>query len=137
MIRIVIGVMAVMLSPMWQWQSVAGELMTLRLVEASNAGEGVTAEVKDVASILAAQLPFNSYRLVDRAKCKLPANQVVSMSRGYTVQCIGVQDNLTINVRERKSEILQTTVALKDGKPLVLGGFPSNKGKLLLILLAE
>ena len=137
MTRKLIVLIAVMLSPLLQGKSVAGDVVTLRLVEASNSGVGIPSELKDVGSILAAQLPFDSYRLVDRAKCNLPANQMISMARGYTVQCAGIQDNLTITVRERKSEILQTTVALKDGKPLMLGGFPSNKGKLLIILLAE
>ena len=117
--------------------SIAGEFVTLRLVEASNTDGGVPPELKDVGGILRAQLPFTNYRLVDRGKCNLPANQTIRMSRGYNIQCTGTQDNFTVNVRQRKSEILQTTVAIKDGKPLMLGGFPSDKGKLLLILLVH
>ncbi len=135
--RYAIVIFVVVLSQMWAMMSEAGELVTLRLVEASNTGDGVSPELKDVGSILKAQLPFKSYRLVDRGKCKLPADQSIGMSRGYRIRCTGVQDNFTIKIRQGKSEILQTTVALKDGKPLMLGGFPSNKGKLLLILLAK
>ena len=116
---------------------VAGDLVTFRLVEASNEGEGITPGLNDVESILISQLPFKRYGLIDRAECKLPANQVIKMSRGYTINCNGKQENFTVKVNQGKAEILQTTVALKDGKPLMLGGFPSGKGKLLLILLVK
>ena len=119
-------------------KGMAGEVVTIRLVEASNGGGGVAKELGDVASILKGQLPFNQYRLVDRNQCKLPAaKRSIKMARGYGLECQGEQDNFTVKVRHKKSEILQTTIALKDGKPLMLGGFPDDKGKLLLILLAQ
>ena len=135
--RYIILCTTLFLLPTFLGNGIAGDLLTIRLVEASNDGDGIDKGLRDIGSILKGQLPFKRYRLIDRGRCKLPAKQSIGLARGYNVECQGNQEHLTIKVRHRKSELLTTTVALRDGKPLMLGGFPDRKGKLLLVLLTE
>jgi len=115
----------------------AGNSVSIRLVHASNSGEGVEKGLEDIGKILQSQLAFKKYEMVDRKSCSLPADKTIKMTFGYLVKCLGTQENLTINVSQKKKELLKTTVSLQDGKPLILGGFPGEGGKLLLILLAK
>ena len=118
-------------------KGIAGDLVTIRFVEASNEEVGIDKGLEDIGSILKGQLPFKRYRLIDRSQCKLPAKKSIQLARGYHLKCQGKQEHLTIWVRHGKADLLHTTVALKDGKPLMLGGFPDSRGKLLLVLLAK
>jgi hypothetical protein len=38
---------------------------------------------------------------------------------------------------QKRDVLLRTTAALEDGKPLILGGFPSAGGRIILILLVR
>ena len=61
------------------WNSQAGELLSVRLVEATNNGKSTDNELSDVASILSTQLSFDSYKVVDRKTLRLPAKQCFKM----------------------------------------------------------
>ena len=115
----------------------AGDSVSIRLVHASNNGEGLEKGLEDIGKILQSQLSFKKYEMVDHKICSLPADKTIKMTFGYLVKCLGTQDNLTINVSRKKKELLKTTVSLQDGKPLILGGFPGEGGRLLLILLTK
>ncbi len=120
------------------WSAHASDRVVLRLVHASNEGsQGVDTTLDDVSSILTTQLPFSSYRLLDLKNADLPADKTVTMAQGIRVACRGMQNDLTVTVTKKNTELLKTTVVLKDGKPLILGGFPANTGKLLLILVGQ
>ena len=131
MALILLGVMAM------QAGANAGETVSIRLVEASNNGEASSKQLDDVSSILKSQLSYKTYKLIDQKSCGLPAKGTIKMQKGFELECIGKQDNFSITVHKSGNKLLQTTLDLKSGKPLILGGFPSGKNKLLLVLLAQ
>ena len=115
----------------------AGQTVSLRLVKASNEGQGVSKGLEDVGKLLQSQLPFKNYRMVDEKACSIPANKTIKMALGILVNCSGSQENFTINITQNGKELLKTTFSLLDNKPLILGGFPDKPGKLMLILLVK
>ena len=115
----------------------AGDRVSIRLVEASNNGSNISSKLQDVHSILQSQIAYKNYNLVGSTSCQLPADQTLKMAYGFKLKCSGKQQNFTLSVKQKKVELLKTTLNLKDGKPVVLGGFPHGKSKLLLILLVK
>ncbi len=111
--------------------------LSIRWVEASNTVQDNDHKLADVMAILTAQLPFTSYKLVDYKLIPLPAEYSTSLARGYQLKCHGQQSRLAVEVRHQNVDLLKTTVSLKDNKPLILGGFPTEDGKLILILVAD
>ena len=93
--------------------------------------------IKDVIGILQQNLPYQQFALLSSAKLTLPADNTVSGLGPYSVSCSGRQKSLNIVVSKGRSVLLSTTVSLRDGKPLVLGGFPSANGKHVLVILAR
>jgi hypothetical protein len=116
--------------------SLAGSL-SMRLVEASNTGSGIEKSLGDVASALKAQLPFSSYKLIASGATTLPANGSRTSLGGYTVTCAGPQTSLTIQITKGRQQLANTTVNLRSGRPLLLGGFPSKSGKLIVVFIAR
>jgi hypothetical protein len=112
--------------------------VSLRLVEASNSGGSSSGSLSDVIGILQKNLPFKTYTLKASGSASLPASsQSVSLD-GYSVTCNGSQENLSVAVKKGSKTIVNTSVALKKGKPFVLGGLPgSGGGSLVLILVAR
>jgi hypothetical protein len=117
----------------------AGDQLTLRLVDARNV-RGISAEDKelqDVNTVLRNSLPFNSFTLLDTQRIKLPADSTVAMARGFKVTCSGPQEKLTIRVEQGGKELLSTSVELQDSKPLIIGGFANQGGRLILVVVAR
>jgi len=116
---------------------IAGGTVSIRLVEASNAGEGVDGRLSDVVPVLKKSLVFKKYSLIASSSLKLPADgQTVKVGK-YTVTCTGSQRSLRIQIKQGKDPLLYTTASLSRGKPLVLGGFPSRTGRMILVFLAR
>jgi len=115
----------------------AGSRLAIRLVEANNRGGGVAGELGDVAELLKGNLPFNTFRLISAKSMALPAGGEVELGRGFRASCEGPQRGLTIRVTRDRKPVLNTTVELADGTPLILGGFPIDGGKMILVLLAQ
>jgi hypothetical protein len=109
--------------------------LSVRLVEATNDGSGIDGRLRDVAAAFG-DLSFNSYRLVDAADFPIPARETRAMG-GYEVACAGELGGLMITVRLRGQELLNTSVSLRPKKPLVVGGFPSRKGRMILVFVAR
>ncbi len=116
--------------------AVFGGSLSMRLVEVSNAGRGVDSSLKDVASALQGQLSFNSYRLVSSGSTALPAGNTKTSLSGYSVACDGPQNALTITILHGRKKLVSTTVNLRNGHPVLLGGFPSSGGKLIIVFVA-
>ncbi len=116
--------------------SAAGSL-SIRLVQASNRGQGVGDGLSDVAELLRGNMPFNTYALLATRSLALPADGAMPMGEGLTVRCSGRQGNLQVTVTRDGRAVLQTTVELQDGIPLIVGGIPTERGKLIFILLAR
>jgi hypothetical protein len=115
----------------------AGPTLTIRLVDASNSGQGAGGGLEDVAQLLKENLPFNSFRLVANRSMPLPANGTVSLAEGIQARCSGDQRNLSVAIERGGKAQIQSTVELRNNTPLILGGMPSDKGKLIVILLAK
>lgn len=116
---------------------IAGDKLGLRLVEATNDNSGVAPQLADVAQLLQRNMPFTGYRLVDTKTLPLPAKGAVEMKLGFSVSCAGTPDSLAVTVMHKRDVLLRTTAALENGKPLILGGFPSAAGRIILILLVR
>ena len=115
----------------------AGDTLNLRMVKVSNQGQGVDHGLSDVGPLLSSQLPFKRFRLVDEKNGNLKVSSTLSVAHGYTVQYSGSQADLNLIMRHENDEVLKTSVQLLDNKPLILGGFPSENGKLIFILIAK
>jgi hypothetical protein len=126
------------LALMWTaGDGVAGSLLSLRLVEASHAGQGMGVGLGDVANLLQNNLPYKSFQLLASRSMALPANGVASLSSGLVARCSGGQDNLSVVLERGGKKIMQTTVELRDGTPLIIGGISSAQGKLIIVLLTK
>ena len=117
--------------------AIAGERLTVRMVEASNDGSGVHPEAKDIAGVLNKSLVYKDFALLACASLTIPVKGRTIKLSSYSVTCSGKQDSMKIVVRRGKKEVLNTTVKLQDKKLVILGGFPSKKGKLILVFLVK
>ncbi len=117
--------------------ALAGETLSIRLVEASNEGPGNLDGIEDVIRILKKSSSHEHFALIASATQSLPAKGQTSKLRSLAIKCKGKQGNVTITVKSGRKQLLNTTVALKDGTPIVVGGFPSRKGKMILVFLAR
>ena len=115
----------------------AGSTLSIRLVEAGNAGQGMGAGLGDVAHLLQNNLPYKTFQLQASRSMSLPASSVASLSSGIVARCSGGQDNLNVVLERGGKRIMQTTVELRDGIPLIIGGISSGQGKLIVVLLAK
>ncbi len=113
----------------------AGNTVQIRAVEASNKTSGVPAGLNDVASALKS-MSYKGYTLKGASALPLPASGSTGVA-GYTITCKGPQNSLKITVKKGRRQLLATTANLRDGKPLILGGFPSANGAMLLVLLVR
>ncbi len=114
----------------------AGRSLSIRLVHASNKQKGNNAGLQDVIQVLRT-LRYNHYRLVASASLGLPPGNGAASLGGYTVRCSGPQKSLKITVSRGRRQLVNTTVSLRDGKPIILGGLPSQEGKLILVFVAR
>jgi hypothetical protein len=115
----------------------AGDALSIRLVEATNDEKGDNAGLEDVIDVLKKNLSYKTYTLVAKASVALPAKNAVHTLGKFTVTCSGKKDKFTISIARDKKELLNTSVKLQPGSPLVLGGFSSEKGKMALVFVVE
>ena len=115
----------------------AGDNLSIQLIEASNKKDATSSGVQNIISILKKSLPYNSYNLVASGSTKLPTRKTTQKLGEYIVSCSGKQKNLSIKVTRKKQTLLNTTVNLSDNKPFMLGGFPSKNGKFILVFIAK
>ncbi len=128
--------LAVALSGLLVLPVLAAQSVSIRLVHATNQSAPSTSGVEDVASVLSRTFPFNHFRVLASASQRLPANGASSLD-GYSVSCSGPQGALKITVRRGGRELVNTTVGLQDGKPLVLGELPCDSGRMFLVFVAR
>lgn len=115
----------------------AGSTLSVRLVEASHAGQGMGAGLGDVSHLLLNNLPYKSFQLLASRSMPLPATGVASLSAGIVARCTGEQDGLNVILERGGKKVMQTTVELRDGTPFIIGGITSRQGKLIVVLLAK
>jgi hypothetical protein len=113
--------------------AIAADDVSLRLVHASNSGKSVDAALSDVSATLTSNLPFSNYSVVDSKN--LSIGQTVSCAQDLSVATTGSRESMKITVKQGGKQMLNTTVSLGAGKPLLLGGFPAaGGGKIILIM---
>ena len=120
----------------WQVAAIAGGTLSIRLVEARTGKPHQGPGLADVAATLKS-MRYNQFTLIGQARTSLPATGTASRLGSYTVVCSGKQDSLQILVRSGKRKLLSTTVRLRDGKPVVIGGFPARGAKHVLVFLSR
>jgi len=113
----------------------AGDSLSIRLVHAT-ANQSDAGGLQDVVSVLKRSLPYDYFRLVSSTSMPLPADTSRSLD-GYTVKCKGAQNALRITVTKGNRSLVNTSVSLRDGKPVILGGLPASEGKLILVFVAK
>jgi hypothetical protein len=111
----------------------------VRMVEArTEAGEATPtfpAELHDIQSLLAGNFAFNRYRLLGRARIALPADgRATALSGGYQLSARGGQDDLQVTITRGAETLLRTNVRLSSNKPVIIGGFNANGGRILFVL---
>ena len=115
----------------------AGGAVSVRLVEGHNQGSGLSGGLADIAGTLRQNLPFQRFDLVDRRTVTLPADRTTAMARGFSIKCSGSREALAVTLKRGRARLINTTLSLRPGKPVVLGGFTSEKGKFLVVLIAR
>ncbi len=121
--------------------AIAGDLLTVRLVHASYETGATDNALADIEPALRNQLPltFKSYRMLDKRQIRLPAKTEQVLVNKLILRCEGPRQALRVMVDRQEDgatrEVLHTTLSLEDGKPLVIGGFPGEDGRLLLVFL--
>ncbi|MBT3191749.1 MAG: hypothetical protein HN341_04270 [Verrucomicrobia bacterium] len=114
----------------------AGSL-SVRLVRASHTAGGSSSGLGDVIPVFQKSLPYSHYSLAGSTSMTLPASKATRQLGGYSVTCSGSQNSLAITVKHGRKQLLNTSVRLSRGKPLILGGFPSGQDKLVLVFVAR
>ncbi|MBL7115377.1 MAG: hypothetical protein ISS35_06390 [Kiritimatiellae bacterium] len=129
-------VVAIFLLAAGVFSAQAGQTLSVRLIHATQQQQASSSGLSDVAGVLQRSLPYNHFSLKGSTSMRLPAGETRSLG-GYSVQCSGAQGQLKIQVRRGNKALINTTVALRDKTPLVLGGLPASTGKLLLVFVAR
>jgi hypothetical protein len=111
--------------------------LSVRLVEAHNDSAAVAGGLRDVSGTLRKNLPYTGFDLLSSRSLPLPANGSASLSHGFSVQCTGPQSGLKAVIKRNGKQMLSTTLNLRSNTPVILGGFTSSRGRILVLLVAR
>lgn len=115
----------------------AGGTLAVRLVEAHNDRDGAADGLGDVAGVLRKNLQYRGFDLLGSGSIGLPADGQVGLPRGFRLECHGPQQALKVTVIRGGETLIDTTLNLRSGSPVVLGGFQSDRGRILLVLIVR
>jgi hypothetical protein len=115
----------------------AGKSLVIRLVLAHNTSEKVHKGLADVQKTLTENLPYTGFDLQDQKRLPLPGGGQVQMRHNIKLTASGGQESLTVRVRQKRRPFVNTTLKLTDGRPVILGGIPSKRGRLLVVIIAR
>ncbi len=117
----------------------AGQDVLVRLVRVeSGQKQEVRSGIDDVLDLLKTTVSStNTYKLVASLAVTVPAKPVSRGFDRFTLVCSGDQKNFSITVSRGDTEVLKTSLELKENKPVVLRGLTGKKSELILILLAR
>jgi len=122
----------------WVTAQESGVHLTARLVAASmDTTTEATHALDDVLPLFQENLKFNTYRLVckrtfevtDGLRVKLESDITLALGETRKNQC-------TVQVERHGKPLLTSRFRFDSGHPVVLGGFPEEKGNTLIIVLA-
>ena len=115
----------------------AGNSLVIRLVLAHNDSSNVSPGLSDVQRTLSKNIPFKGFELLDQKRLPLPGGGKITMRHNIRLTASGSQGSLKVAVRHKRSRFVNTTLRLSDGRPVILGGIPSRRGKLLVVIVAR
>ena len=114
------------------------------VVLASSDGTTMDPELSSIRSQLQSMFTYSSYRMVDRQKRTLNVGETGDFGlpgnrsmRVTPVPSEGIKVRLAVQIMEGSSNLLTTTLGLKRGGMVLVGGPSYQKGVLILIISAE
>ena len=112
------------------------DTMQVHMVKATNKGQAkIDDRLKAFENLLQkSNLAFKRFQLVDVKSVKLPSNSSVIM-QGYELSASGSAGDLKLNLAHKGRQVMNSTVKIEPGKPLIVGGFPDAADKDARILL--
>ena len=116
--------------------AMAGDTLSIRLVRADNQA-GVDPSVQDVVQAMSKDFAFKGFHLEAQTTLTLPAAKPVTLGT-YQVECTGTTKALRVKVSRDNKPVLNATVTLVAGKPVLLGGLPvaGSDARQIVVLLA-
>lgn len=122
--------------------ALAGDALTIRLVEASTADKGkIESGLEDVAKAMKSMLSsYNNYRLVASSTQRVPVKSKTVPLGEYSVKCSGKQKSMKIFVYRAGKIVTRTSKGtyLQDNKPFILAGLPGSKnGSFMLVFVVK
>ena len=114
------------------------ETLQVHMVQASNSGDAkIDAGLKSFEKLLKSNLPFKRFTLVDTKTVALPGGKPIPL-KDYTLTCKGAASNLAISLSHKGRKVVNSSVKIAQGKPLIVGGFPdaSDKNARVLLILS-
>ncbi len=117
----------------------------LRVIRASNVGQGVDPSLKELHNELKTLFNFTSYRLLRDENLSLSLNQPVSISARegkiiMQITLVGLHKNvaeLRIRVTREGTETLNTQVRLSPGRTVLIGGSKVREGVIIYAFYAH
>lgn len=108
--------------------------LSIKLVKATDGKNGqIDKELRNVAPALERNLAFTGYTVIAESSISLPADGKPAILGPYIVRCKGDTKQLSIAVEHKSRQVLKTIASIAKGKPLILGGLPSDFGVLMLL----
>jgi len=131
-------VLFIALHGVWAAAENAGVHLTARLVAASmDTTADATESLDDVLPLFQENLKFNTYRLVCKRAFNVTDGLRIKLERDITLVLGEARKNqCTVQVERNGKALLTSRFRFDRGHPVVLGGFPEEKGNTLIIVLA-
>ena len=110
--------------------------LSARLVTASKEGGSTDARLADVLPLLQSTLSFTSFRLEGEVTLPFRAGATATLAKGYRLELSQVQEsNAMVRVSQDARDLVQTKLALREGRPVIVGGFDDPAGGKTIIIL--
>ncbi len=111
------------------------------MIQAQNEPAPIDRRLEKVEFKLRRVFGFQFYRYVGEGEVSLPSRGEgsISLPDGHRLQFRlgGKGGHAEVRWSQNNEPLLSTSVALSQNAPIVLGGIPSNGGKLILVLTAQ
>ena len=104
------------------------DTLRIRMIRASLDEAETPAELLDIVAMTRNTMAFKSFSLDAEETLPLPTSGGVRELKVYRVECSGDSEKLAVKITRRDRCIIRTEVAVRRGRPIVLGGFPARFG---------
>ena len=120
-----------------QAQGFFGTPITVRLIAASTKpGPDDSRRLKDVLPLLQGNLRFQSYDLVSTRKLRADDGTSVNLGRDLRLTLSDVDGlSMVVQLVKGRKTVVQTRLALRKNRPVLLGGIPSSGDEQLIVVI--